>query len=75
MSSEFRWDLGLGGAWSQVANLTAIGVICVLFILSWRDSQKEREHCRKVNEELLQQVEENRQAVRSLAKQLREQKR
>lgn len=75
MDSDSRWSMGLGGTWSQIANLTAIGVICILFVLSWRDNQREREHYRKVNEELLQQVEENRQAVRSLARQLREQKR
>lgn len=74
-TSESRWSMGLGGTWAQIANATAIGIICVLFVLSWYESRNDRRHYQRVNEQLLEQAEENRQAIRAMAKQLREQKR
>lgn len=69
-------SLGLRGAWSTVANMTAVGLVCVMFVFLQRDAvqqaREDRQMFREVNSEQWKAIQANQQTLISLTKAIEE---
>lgn len=69
------WSMGLGGWTAQIANLTAVGLICLMFYQDRQESMKSTREDRALFRETIQKLSdassEQWRAIRNLATQIK----
>lgn len=65
------WSMGLKGVWANVANATAVGLVCMMFWVSFRSHLEQAREDRTIFREAIEKLSDNSdkqwRAIRSLS--------